>query len=150
MRTVLVLIAACLLATALGLSVSQGDLTIITDPHLYSVNSEGECLDNNGEKVANQASCCNIDDTSEERIELFKVFCINTVEDEVCAKFVYHIETEVCDRAAIDRTKFYVDFDRSSIVGEPEYTSSFELQEKGKCCLNINDFDDNFEACEDP
>ena len=53
MRTVLVLIAACLLATALGLSVSQGDLTIITNPHLYSVNSEGECLDNNEEKVAN-------------------------------------------------------------------------------------------------
>ena len=144
-----VLIAASLYATAAGLSVSQSLVDII-NPELYSVDEEGDCLNHLGNKVTNQHTCCNVDPSSEERVELFKEFCINTVEDEVCAKFVYHIETERCHRAAVDRTKYYQEEEFTTIVGEPLYTSSFDLFEKGHCCLQVDDFDDNIEACEDP
>ena len=114
------------------------------------MDENGDCFDNNNDKVARQSDCCNVDPTSEERIELFKPFCRDIVFDEVCAKFVYHIQTETCDRTAVDRTKYYTDATFSQIVGEPVYTSSFVLSAKGECCIAEADFPDNVEACEDP
>ena len=139
-----VLIAAQLYTATFGLKVAQ---QIITEPHLYTVNEEGICFDNNNAMVQRQTDCCNVD---EERAELFKVFCDDTIEDEICAKFVYHIETGICDRAAIDRTKYYTSSSFNFIVGEPDYTSSFTEASRGQCCIAVDDFVDNAQACEDP
>ena len=139
-----VLIAAQLYTASFGLKVAQ---QIITEPHLYSVNEDGICFDNNGAMVQRQTDCCNVD---EERDELFKVFCDDTIIDEICAKFVYHIETGICDRAAIDRTKYYTSSSFNFIVGEPDYTSSFSEASRGQCCIAVDDFVDNANACEDP
>ena len=111
------------------------------------MDENGDCFDNNNDKVARQSDCCNVDPTSEERIELFKPFCTDTIDDEICHKFVYHIQTETCDRTAIDRTKYYTDATFNNIVGDPVYSSSFVLSAKGECCIAQADFPDNIEAC---
>ena len=139
------LIAANLFAASKALSVSVQQF--ITEPHLYTVDENGDCFDNNNDKVARQSDCCNVDPTSEERIELFKPFCSDTIDDEICHKFVYHIQTETCDRTAVDRTKYYTDATFSDIVGDPVYSSSFVLSAKGECCIAQADFPDNIEAC---
>ena len=127
------LIGASFYAASLGLQVKQDtqDITIITNPEQYTVNEDGDCIDDDGEKVAFQSSCCNVDTSSPERIELFKGFCENTIEDEVCAKLVYHIETDTCDRTAVERTKYYSDITFDNIVGDPDYYSSFVTVARG-------------------
>ena len=90
-----------------------------------------------------EAACCNAY-ADEGDISLLEA-CDERIESQVCQKEVFETNSQVCDNVTLNRSVYML----GDIVKAIIYTNEDVESTPFRCCLAVNDFTENVNACDE-